>query len=115
MTTLENEKREKEIWRLINELERNDGDWRNGKKDLSELAVGLLTRLVNGSFDRETFCEVFSREHRTLQQGVVSMFLGLLKDITTWEEYKFDGRNKAMRETAFKVMNALGYSGLPLV
>ena len=115
MTTTENMKRARELYNLFNEIERNDGDWSNGKKDLAEVMASLLTRFVNGSIDKKAFTEAFSLEHRTLQQGVVSLFLGLLKDITTWEDYKFDGRNEVMRSTAFKIMDTLGYSGLPLV
>lgn len=115
MTTTENEKRAKEIYKLFNEIERNDGNWLDGKKDLAELMVNLLTRYVNGSSNLKSFSEFFSLEHRTLQQGVVSLFLGLLKEITTWEDYKFDGRNEAMRSTANKIMDALGYCGLPLI
>ena len=115
MTTVENERKERQINGLFDAIERNGGDWLNGRKDVSELMAHLLTRWVNGGCDTKTFTDAFSLEHRTLQQAVFSLFLTLCKNITTWEEYMFDGRNEAMRDTAKKIMDTLGYSALPLI
>ena len=115
MTTLDNAKRAREIYDLFNEMNKCDGDWVSGRKDVSELVVSLLSRLVNGSCSEITFYEQFKLEHRTLQQAMFSLFLGLCNDISKWEECWIDGRNEAMWKTAKKIMETLGYSGLPMI
>lgn len=59
-----------------------------------EEKVKVISNLLNTmSFDEKKFCEMFGKEHRTLQQNFTRLCLVWIKHLSTVEHY--DDRNEA--------------------
>lgn len=69
----------------------------SNKKTAKEL-VEDLTDFVNVfGCDREGFKNAFRRQHRTLQQSTIRLFLELMEDVAR-EDFPTDGRNEQAKE-----------------
>lgn len=67
------------------------------KKLTPEELAEALTDFVNSYNPKsEEFIKAFFREHRTLQQSTIRMFLEVIEAIAE-QEYKTDGRNQATK------------------
>jgi hypothetical protein len=74
----------------------------------------MLSEFVNGarSSDMEAFAEQMMREHRTLQQSTMNLFMTLVE---AWDKCiptnRFDERNAAAVKLARKILNETGFAG----
>ena len=73
-------------------------------KENVKVAVSEMSRFVNNyGVDLNAFCEVMSREHRTLQNTFTKLCLTWL-EYTSKEEYRTDPRNQTTKDISRKLM-----------
>lgn len=66
--------------------------------------VETVSEMLNVfGFNTEGFCKLFSREHRTIQQGFTRLCVEWLKTCAS-DNYCYDGRNEASHEVAKKLL-----------
>lgn len=63
-----------------------------------------LSDYVNYRKSNKAFSEAFKREHRTLQQSMLRMFLELIEEMAS-ENYHTDGRNEDSKKIAQTLIN----------
>jgi hypothetical protein len=67
-------------------------------------AVDAMSRFVNGNYSSfDKFCEVMSRDHRTLQASFTKLCIMWLEHNASLPDTRFDDRNKAVKEFAVKL------------
>ena len=81
-------------------------------EDRAKAAISALSRFTNVmSHSSETFSREFFREHRTLQQGIIGLFLDLLRQMSDPKFTDFDLRTEASVHIARRIREALGEFG----
>ena len=66
---------------------------------MQENVNNVSTMLNNFGFNNEVFCELMTREHRTLQQSFTRLCIAWLATCAS-DDYRYDGRNEASHEVA---------------
>ena len=62
--------------------------------------VNNVSRMLNNfGFNNDAFCELMTREHRTLQQSFTRLCIAWLATCAS-DDYRYDGRNEASHEVA---------------
>ena len=115
----QNEERVRTIIHELHEIRRSQigekEEWKIGAQDTAEALVRIFAYAINDyGFNYEAFCTEFDSQHRTLQQSMFRQFLQLARHCAS-DEYMTDGRNEATKETAKKIMAAIGSTYLPMV
>ncbi len=74
-------------------------DYNAEREEKSRKLIIDFGNLVNGSADMKAIIDQFSREHRTLQQSMFKVVIGLIIYMAS-DEFRTDGRNEASKEMA---------------
>ena len=82
------------------------------KKQAEQLAKDVLNFVNSFGFDSETFAETICRDHKTLQQSVMRLFI---YTICKMAEVNPDERNKATVELAKLISVIAAEHPLPLI
>lgn len=70
------------------------------------------------SFEDKEFCDLMSREHRTLQQSFTRLCLAWIKHCSEYQDFQIDGRNELAVDACKRiaeVMNEENIGGLPMI
>lgn len=81
----------------------------------AQLAQSLNSYAVNEQKAGQAFARALRIEHRTLQQSTCRFLLGFFREVASWEDHWFDGRNEAMRDWCRMVDKESEHTYLPLV
>ena len=71
-----------------------------GKQTAKELMEDITNFVNTYSCDKEGFKQAFKRQHCTLQQSTMRLFLELIEDIADDDDFYVDGRNEATKKVS---------------
>jgi len=82
------------------------------KKQAEEAANTVLYFVNHFGFDADTFAKTIAREHKTLQQSVMRLFMVTIREMS---KVRPDERNEATVALAKKIMEVAEGVQLPLI
>lgn len=77
------------------------------REERSRNVIKDLGNLVNGGADMPAILDQYDREHRTLQQSMFGVLMGIIVHVAS-DDYRTDGRNEYSKQMAKELIAGFG-------